>query len=218
MAQDLAHIELSKSQRSLLLRLKNRGPQSVKILSSQLSMTTMGIRQHMADLSDKGLVKETEEERQTRGRPVRYWKLTERGHQQFPNTHAQVTIDLVDVLADSLGETAVNELIDTHHGNIAGKYRQKLNAVGNDLALRVEMLAQLRSQDGFMAEIRLLPHGWLLIENHCPVYTIARSCDRFCYAELDLFQQLFKNEASVERVDHVLAGSRRCAYRIIAST
>lgn len=66
-----------------------------------------------------------------------------------------------------------------------------------------------------MAEIRLLPDGWLLIENHCPICAAAESCQQFCRTELALFQQLFAETATVSRVDHLLSGARRCAYKLV---
>ena len=55
-------MEYSKNQEKILQRLKTRGPQSVKIMSNQLDMTTMGVRQHLAELGKKGVVKQTQEE------------------------------------------------------------------------------------------------------------------------------------------------------------
>ena len=49
-------MDLAKSQEQIMSRLKTRGPQSVKILSNQLGMTTMGIRLHQAELKVKNLV------------------------------------------------------------------------------------------------------------------------------------------------------------------
>ena len=43
-----------KTQEILLQRLKTRGPQSVKILSKQLDITTMGVRQHLNELAARG--------------------------------------------------------------------------------------------------------------------------------------------------------------------
>jgi predicted ArsR family transcriptional regulator len=65
-----------------------------------------------------------------------------------------------------------------------------------------------------MAEVRLLPDGWLLIENHCPICSAAQECQQFCKTELDTFQAVLGTQASVERIDHLLAGARRCAYKV----
>lgn len=197
-------------------RLKTRGPQSVKILSKQLDMTTMGVRQHLAELESKGLVGQTQEERQTRGRPVHLWKLSAAGHGRFPDTHSQTTIEIIDVIRSTLGEQSLNQLIAQRSDKIEAQYREQLGTIAPELQLQIEKLAQLRSDEGYMAEVRLLPDGFMLIENHCPICTAAASCQQFCETELDLFQRLFEDKAIVTRTDHLLAGARRCAYKITA--
>lgn len=208
-------MEFSKSQQSLLERLKTRGPQSVKILAKQLDMTTMGVRQHLAELLAKGCVSQTRESKQNRGRPVHLWKLTETGHRQFPDGHAQITVELIDVIRSSFGEDGLNQVIDQRSVRVEASYRAALEACPADLQPRLERLAELRSSEGYMAEIRLVPDGWLLIENHCPICAAAESCQQFCRTELALFQGLFADSAEVNRVDHLLAGARRCAYKIV---
>jgi len=209
-------MELPKSQDRIMHRLKTRGPQSVKILSKQLDMTTMGVRQHLAELESKGLVGQTQEERQTRGRPVHLWKLSAAGHGRFPDMHSQTTTELIDVIRSTLGEQSLNQLIEQRSEEIEAQYREQLGATEPDLQLQIERLAQLRSDEGYMAEVRLLPDGFMLIENHCPICTAATSCQQFCETELDLFQRLFEDKAVVTRTDHLLAGARRCAYKINA--
>ena len=209
-------MELSKTQDRIMHRLKTRGPQSVKILSKQLDMTTMGVRQHLADLESKGLVAQTQEERQTRGRPVHLWKLSAAGHGRFPDTHSQTTLELIDVIRTSLGEDKLNQLIDERSAVIEAGYREQLSAAKPGLQEQIERLAQLRSEEGYMAEVRLLPDGWMLIENHCPICSAATSCQQFCKSELDIFIRLFEDKATVVRTDHLLAGARRCAYKITA--
>lgn len=195
-------------------RLKTRGPQSVKILSTQLSMTTMGVRQHLTGLEQKGYVAQTREEKQTRGRPVHLWKLSPTGHEQFPDSHSQVTLELINVIRTTLGEDSLNQLIDKRGEQIQAQYKTALDKAKGDLQSQIECLAQLRSDEGYMAEIRLLPDGWLLIENHCPICAAAEQCQQFCKSELTMFQQLLAGIASISRIDYLLAGARRCAYKI----
>jgi len=56
--------------------------------------------------------------------------------------------------------------------------------------------------------------GFLLIENHCPICAAAAACQGFCRAELEVFRDTLGADVIVERTDHILAGARRCAYRI----
>lgn len=207
-------MELPQSQQAILQRLKVRGPQSVKILANQLAITTMGVRQHIAELETRGLVAQTAETRQTRGRPVHYWQLTARGHQQFQDTHDECLAGLISAIALEHGESGLEQLVARQSQSLEQRYREALGTAGPELEVKLQRLAELRDADGFMAEIRLLPDGWMLIENHCPIMKAAQSCGQYCASELDMFRSLLDNAASVDRVDHVLAGARRCAYKI----
>ena len=207
-------MKYSKNQEKMLQRLKTRGPQTVKIMSNQLDMTTMGVRQHLAELRKKGVVKQTQEEKQTRGRPVSLWKLTKSGHEYFTDSYSQITLELIEVIRSSLGEDSLNVLIDKRHEPLLEKYKKAMDDAGEALELRIETLAELRNHEGYMAEVRLTPAGWLLIENHCPIRAVAECCQQMCHSELEIFRELFRRRAKVERIDHLLAGARRCAYRI----
>ena len=79
---------------------------------------------------------------------------------------------------------------------------------------QITRLAELRSEEGYMAEVRLLPDGWLLTENHCPIHAAAKQCTHFCKAELSCFQAVFHEKADIERVEHLLDGARRCTFKI----
>lgn len=207
---------LPASQESILRRLKMRGPQSVKILAKQLAITTMGVRQHLAELDQRGLVEARPETRQPRGRPVHYWQLTALGHQHFPDAHGQTATSLITALRDTLGEKALQSLIDQSEARQLPAYQQQLESAGPELAQKLMALAEMRTAAGFMAEIRLTPDGWLLIENHCPIFQAASSCQHYCQAELEFLRTVLSEFASVERADHLLAGARRCAYKISA--
>ena len=175
----------------------------------------MGVRQHLADLGRKGVVKQTQEEKQTRGRPVRLWKLTKSGHENFTDSDSQITLELIEAVRSSLGEDSLNVVIEERHKPLLRKYKSEMDDAGQTLELRIKKLAELRNQEGYMAEVRLTPTGWLLIENHCPIRSIAESCQQLCQSELEIFRELFRGRGEVERIDHLLAGARRCAYRII---
>ena len=207
---------LSASQELILRRLKMRGPQSVKILAKQLAITTMGVRQHLTELDHKGLVEAKPKTRQQRGRPLHYWQLSALGHKHFPDAHDQTAASLITALRNSHGEKVLRELIDQSEAQKLPAYRQLLEAAGPDLGQKLLMLAEMRTTAGFMAEIRLLPDGWLLIENHCPIFQAASTCQHYCQAELEFLRAVLSEFADVERTDHLLAGARRCAYKISA--
>ncbi|MGH7865744.1 MAG: hypothetical protein ACREQB_12195, partial [Candidatus Binataceae bacterium] len=73
-------------------------------------------------------------------------------------------------------------------------------------------------EQGYMAECSRRADGaYLLIENHCPICAAARSCQGLCRDELALFRAALGAGVEVERIEHILAGARRCAYLIAQS-
>ncbi|HLM57183.1 MAG TPA: hypothetical protein VK422_13805 [Pyrinomonadaceae bacterium] len=50
--------------------------------------------------------------------------------------------------------------------------------------------------------------------SHCPICAAASACRGFCSTELDLFRSVLGDGVSVERVEHIVSGDRRCAYRV----
>ena len=58
------------------------------------------------------------------------------------------------------------------------------------------------------------PGSYLLIENHCPICRVAATCTGLCATEMEVFRAALGPEAAIERCDHILAGARRCAYRV----
>jgi predicted ArsR family transcriptional regulator len=87
--------------------------------------------------------------------------------------------------------------------------------VGLTLAQKVARLAELRSAEGYMAEARDEDGQLLLVENHCPICVAATRCQNFCRSELAIFEAALGPGVAVERIDHIVSGARRCAYRII---
>ena len=207
-------MHIPASQRIILDHLKQHGAQSVKVLARHLDMTTMGIRQHLAEMQANGLVNSTVQARQTRGRPMHLWELTIKGHDQFTDGHRDESVALINVIREELGESGLERMVDLRCENLEQRYRTLL-AGHDDLPTRIQILARLRTADGFMADVRMLPNqNWLLIENHCPIRRLAETCHRYCHAELRIFQNLLADQASVTRTDYRLHGDRRCAYRI----
>ena len=85
------------------------------------------------------------------------------------------------------------------------------------LAAKLRELARVRTEEGYMAEVRRDGAGFLFIENHCPICAAASACQGFCSSELELFRDVLGGDAAIERVEHIIAGDRRCVYRVTPS-
>jgi len=205
--------EEDRSQDRILFHLKTRGPQVAADIGSRLDMTVAGARQHLLKLEAAGLV-ESEDQREGRGRPRKYWRLTERGHERFPDRHSDLTLDLLRSVRDVFGDDGRDRLIAHRERATIASYRKLIGAQGS-LRQKLAALARIRSREGYMANVaKDTPDSFLLIENHCPICAAAAACQGLCRSELEVFRAVLGSDVTVERIDHVLAGARRCAYRI----
>ncbi|MCH9691235.1 MAG: transcriptional regulator [Gammaproteobacteria bacterium] len=195
----------------LLQLLKTRGPQQASEAGKALGTTAEAARQQFAKLASNGLVESYCQSKGV-GRPNQYWQLTAAGHGRFPDTHSDLTMQLLDSVREAFGEEGIDRLVDSREQKSLETYGQELQGA-QSLKERLERLAALRTREGYMAEFEQQQDGsFLLIENHCPIFTAATSCQAFCRAELSLFEQVL--QAKVERTEHTLHGARRCAYTI----
>jgi predicted ArsR family transcriptional regulator len=195
----------------LLHMLKTRGPQLAADAGRALGTTGEAARQQFVKLTASGLVEARSEARGV-GRPSQVWHLTAAGHARFPDTHSELTVQLLQTVRETFGPEAIDRLIDVREQQSRTLYLQEL-ASAETLQERVKRLAALRAREGYMAEWSEQPDGaFVLIENHCPICAAATACQGFCRAELDVFEQVL--QARVERVEHILMNARRCAYRI----
>ena len=150
------------------------------------------------------------------GRPARRWLLTDAGHARFPDRHADLTLQLITQVRALFGEEGMDMLITAREQASEAFYRETIGADASAaLEARVQALALARDVEGYMAEVEPQGDGsLLLVENHCPICAAARECQNFCRSELDVFQRVLGPGCSVAREEHILAGARRCAYRI----
>jgi predicted ArsR family transcriptional regulator len=198
----------------ILLQLKTRGPTGTLALAETLGLTGEAVRQQIVKLLDAGLVEgEAERGGGSAGRPRKVWTLTAAGHARFPDAHAQLTAELIRTARRVFGEAGVDRLIDARREDIRTAYLQAL-AGARTLGERVRRLAGLREREGYMARAERDGRDWLLIEDHCPICVAAQACQGFCRAELELFREVLGTDAQVVREQHLLAGARRCVYRI----
>jgi predicted ArsR family transcriptional regulator len=197
----------------LLMALKMRGTLSAAALGGLLGTSAEAARQQLLKLAGQGLVRATSE-RKGVGRPEQSWSLTPEAMARFPDTHAALTVQLLDLVRSQLGEAALETVIAGREMLTAAAYEQAIPQEAS-LSQKVAVLAQLRSDEGYMAEWREEDDGTLLLmENHCPICAAATACQGFCRAELDVFRQVLGEGANVERNEHIVAGGRRCSYAI----
>ena len=199
----------------ILLLLKSKGPAQTKALAEATGVSRQAARLQMERLAAEGLVEHVTE-RAGVGRPRRSWSLTAKGNQRFPDTHAQMTVELIEAVREEFGAAGLDRLVARRETATEAAYGEALEGA-ETLEARLARLAEVRAAEGYMAEWSRRDDGaYLLIENHCPICAAAAACQGFCRSELALFQTMLA-PAKVERAEHILTGARRCAYVVTAA-
>ncbi len=201
------------TRRALLDVLKRLGPRKAADLARDLGVSAMAVRQHLYAMQEEGLIAFAEEA-QRRGRPVKLWHLTDAADRYFPDAHAELTVGLLDSMRSAFGDAGLNRLLSVRGREQADLYSERM-ADRDSLRGRLDALAAIRTKEGYMAEVQeTIDGGFLLIENHCPICRAAAACTGLCAAELLVFRTVLGPDVAIERTDHILAGARRCAYRV----
>ena len=200
------------SSERILMLLKMRGEATALLISEELNITKEGARKHLLNLSDAGLVKATVKS-EGRGRPSTYYSLTERGEARFPDTHADITVQMLKSIKKLLGDNALNLLINDREKNIYSRYAENMKH-SKTLEQKLDKLCQTRTAEGYMADWKAEGDTYYLIENHCPICAAATECQGFCRSELHNFKELIGAEYNIERVEYIIGNGNRCVYKI----
>src|SRR3569833_509029 len=94
----------------ILLLLKTRGPARTQGVADVLKISRQAARLHLEKLEARGLVA-SDEERDGIGRPRHAWSLTPAGHSRFPDTHASMTVELIEAVREEFGAAGLDRLV-----------------------------------------------------------------------------------------------------------
>jgi predicted ArsR family transcriptional regulator len=204
------------SRQVILRLLKQRGASDAEALASQLGISAMAVRQHLYALRAQKLVSSEPQARPV-GRPAKMWSLTPAAAPFFPDGHAGLAVNMLRAAEQTFGEEGVKRVVLQCARQQIEAYRSRIPA-GGSLRDRLKKLMSLRNEEGYMADLRRQPDGsFLLIENHCAIAGAARVCPKLCEAELEIFRAILGAGVVIERSEHLIAGARRCVYRILAA-
>ncbi|WP_227871605.1 helix-turn-helix transcriptional regulator [Flavobacterium kingsejongi] len=200
------------TQERILMHLKMKGKQPASLLAKSLGITNEGTRLHLLKLTEDGWIS-PESISKGVGRPTVVFSLTDKAQKRFPDTHAELTVQLLNSVKKMLGQEALDRLIEERERLSLEHYRRELESLSL-LEDKLQRLVEIRSQEGYMAEWEKVDSDYFFIENHCPICAAASECQGFCRAELQSFRQALGSTVTIERTEHILHNGRRCAYKI----
>jgi DeoR family transcriptional regulator, suf operon transcriptional repressor len=207
---------LPEGRRAVIYALRRRGQATADDIARQLDMTVSGARQHLTALVDDGLAEATELPRPTgqRGRAQLAYVVTDRADALFPKAYGELTNELLGYaseadsgLVDSLFARRRDERIRNATERLARK---------RSLKAKVAELTRILDDDGYLATFEEVSSGvYRVIEHNCAIWAVAQRYGQACTSEIEFIRAVLP-AATVERVQHMVAGAPHCAYEVRA--
>ena len=191
----------------LLLLLRYSGGRTLNQLADELGLSRMGVYKRLVVLEKKGLV--TRKIHKTKlGRPAFLFMPTEEGRNSFGNENVLLG-RLVEYLDRTSHGGLVSCFLKDRYATAHRDYSERLKGLsGNELVLA---LAEIRSEEGYMAESRLLTRDLAeMVEYACPIFEIAKRHAEACIMVQKLFSELFGGE--VESTHRQVDGRDICRF------
>jgi predicted ArsR family transcriptional regulator len=202
----------SGPKRRVMYLLKILGSSGLEELSKMMKISRMGVHKHLADLQDRGLVQSIEV-RKGVGRPIMQYSLTSIGSSTFPKAYGQIATFALDYIEKRMGKTAVDDVLRERQGELLYKYHDILKDL--DFEQKVNRLAKLRDEEGYIAESRKMDkkgENHVLLEYNCPIIMIAEKHWQACAIETELFEKVL--DADIKVTHRAAKGDSICKFKI----
>lgn len=195
--------------------LKKNKELSVAELTSYLDVTEMAVRKHLARLEAENMIT-SRTVRQPMGRPVIFYRLTQTGHDRFPNSYDRFVVELLQDIHENIGEDAIDMVFKNREERLRKKYQRRI-FLEDTLLERVEQLVDVQQENGYMAEFterEADQRDVITFEQfNCPIAAIADQYDKPCEYELKLFKEVLGTD-EISRVECLAKGGKSCKYLI----
>jgi predicted ArsR family transcriptional regulator len=192
----------------ILVLLRRHGRLSAPRLAGLLDLAPVGVRRHLALLERDGLVT-AQVEKPRRGRPTAVYRLTDAGLETFPRHYDELAREALSFVKRH-DATLLSQFLAWRNERLAASYAERVD--GATLAERAEALADVLSEQGFMAEVEPAPGGLRLCQHNCTVEHLANELPDLCASEAKLFERLLGSP--VEREATIVDGNVRCVTHV----
>lgn len=204
------HLSAHKGLRAdILLELKRGQPLTAKQLAEKLSVSANAIRHHLKELEAESLIVYGREQRGV-GAPTYAYRLSEAGEALFPRAYEETLTQLLERVADKAGRPAAVELFEDHYRELTRKLLAQLDGAGE--SERVDLVARLMNEQGYMADWQESAGTFRLAEHNCAIRAVAERFPEVCAAEEKFLRDVLG--AAVERRSHITSGCNACEYSI----
>ena len=196
------------------MHLRRAGPSAPDAIAAALDASRSGVAQQLRALDSAGFVTRTAV-RHGVGRPRHLYDVTPLAQDLFPSNYDGLATGLLAAILEVGGDGLLEDVFAARRRQAEARLRDQIEAAlpaGAGLEERVQELARLQDELGYLAEARLDADGIHLVEHNCAVLDVASANPAACRAELELFRDVLGTDVTRER--HIAGGDRCCEYRV----
>ena len=193
----------------ILLQLKQAQPLTARQLGEKLGVSPNAIRHHLKELEAEHLVVYGREQRGV-GAPTFAYRLAAAGDALFPRRYEETLTDLLERMEARGGRQAATEMFEERYIDLTHRLQAELDGAGP--TDRLDALARLLSDAGYMAEWNGQDGTFRFLERNCAIQAVAERFPEVCAAEAKFLQAVLG--ADVERRTHIASGCNACEYAI----
>lgn len=172
------------------------GTATVADLAERLDLTGTAVRKHLDELVEEGLAEFSDRPAfgpdnrpRGRGRPARFYNLTQRGRDSFGTAYQDVALGALRFLAETEGPDAVMAFARHRVAEMERSYADLLEPVEAPQE-QVAVLADVLTAAGYAAVVVPTGSGAQLCQHNCPLEHVAAEFPQFCEAESEAFGRL----------------------------
>lgn len=200
---------MQRTRRQILDILKKRGRATLEELAREVALSPVTVRVHLSVLQRDDLVN-VEEVRGRVGRPYFVYSLTEEAEDLFPKRYHV----LANRLLVGIDEVLTPELRSLLLSQIAEKWAAERGArlAGKELAEKVAEIAQIRTEEGAIADWEKTEDGYVLRQYNCPNLLVSRAHSQVCTIEENYLARLM--DTPLVRLGCIGQGDRVCSFLI----
>jgi predicted ArsR family transcriptional regulator len=201
---------LGETARSILELLKRRGSATTAQLAAEMGFSLETVRNHFKSLAELGLVRRVGSLKAGPGRPEIVYELTPEAESLFPRREGEILRELVVYLKASGDEQILRDFFEE---GIARRRDEALARVAHLQGReRLEEVARILSELGFMAQVEQDAGAANLRLCHCPLRALVDATRVPCVAEIRLIGELLDDQLT--RLSYIPAGAHSCCYRV----
>src|SRR5438876_12459231 len=196
MRNTLPQLAVHKGLRGdILLELKRSQPCTATELGAKLGVSANAIRHHLKELVTESLITYGRVQRGV-GAPTFAYRLSPDGEALFPRAYEETLTQLLQRVAEQGGRQAAVGLFEDHYRDLTQQLQTEL--AGAAASERLDLVARLMNQQGYMAEWREAAGTFRLSEHNCAIRAVAERFPEVCAAE-----ERFLRDVLDGRAEHV---------------